>query len=263
MSRNPVQKFSERLWRYTPGASLVLMVLLLVACPGGNPTDDTPPDDSQTLETPPPVLEPSNGSPSFPGTKVDAFGMQTTPAEADDDPDGQFPFNAVTNPLNVFHDTTETFIPFLLVRDVDNPANPNSGATPEASASWTFHVSGFTEFALEVELAAKGDFEADDLYELTYQFDDTSEQIALSFEVDEAGVQTYTLFNIDATDTLFDPLIITDDSGPRTASNRFETYSTALTGTGDQLVLKLEVTQNGSAEMLALRNLIVKGTKVE
>ena len=254
---------SRQLLRYTLGVCLLLMTLLLVACPGGNPPDDTPPDDSQTIETPPPVLEPSNGSPTFPGMEVDAFGMQTTPAEANDDPDGLYLFNAVTNPLNVFHEKAETFVPFLLIRDVSNPANPNRGATPEASATWTFDVSGFAELALEVELAAKGDFEADDRYELSYQFDDAAEQTALSFEVDEAGVQTYTLFNVDTTDTLFDPLVITDDSGSRTASNQFETYSAALLGTGDQLVLKLKVTQDGGAEMLALRNLIIKGTKVE
>lgn len=237
-----------------------------MACPA-SPENNPPPDDEQTIETPLPVVTPTNGAPTFPGTDVDAFGLQTTLAEADDDPDEKYPFNFVTNPLNVFHDEGETFVPFFLVRDVDNPANPNQGASPEGTASWTFDVSGFENLTMSVDIAAKGDFEVDDRFELTYQFDQGNEQTALGFAVDDTGVQTYELFNSSSkgtqTDTLFDPLVITDKDSSRTASNRFERYTAALTGSGSTLVLRLKVTQDGGSEMLALRNLVIKGTKAQ
>ena len=218
-------------------------------------------NSSQTLS--PPLAAPD--AHTFPGTEVDAFAMQLTPAHADDSDTPPNPFTFTTNPLNIFHDSSQTFEPFFLARDVDNPQNPNRGQDPEGEVSWDFNIpAGVTNLKLFVDLAAKGDFEASDTFQLTYQIDGGLETDAITFLVNEAGSQTYQLFNDDpllpTTDTLFDPLTITDDTGTTTASNIFKTYTAALTGTGTNIKIRFKVVLDGGTEMVALKNLFVTDT---
>ena len=201
---------------------------------------------------------------SFADNEVDAFHMQNTPAHADDGETSTNPFAFVTNPLNVFHDTSQNFEPFFLARDVDNPQNPNAGSNPEGEITWDFNITDIADLKLFVDIAAKGDFEADDIFELTYQIDSNPESDAITFAVDETGQVTYQLFNDDPTqpktDVLNDPLVITDDTGQTTATNIFKTYTAALTGTGTNIKIRFKVVLDGGTEMVALKNLFVTGT---
>ena len=198
---------------------------------------------------------------TFSGTEVAAFHMQNTVEHADDSATPPNPFTFATNPLNVFHDTSQDFEPFFLSRNVDNPKNPKAGQDPEGEVSWDFDIAGVSKLKLFVDIAAKGDFEASDTFELTYQIDGGTERNALTFAVDEAAKQTYELFNDDPAapkkDVLFDPLTITDDTGTTIASNIFKTYTASLTGTGNSVKVRFKVVQEGGNEMVALKNLVV------
>lgn len=258
-----------RLRTATRAACLAALAACLAACAAPTPPDPNGPSagDPQTIATPTPVLDPANGSPHFPGSRFDAFGLQATPDDLDDAGGGERPLSFVTNPLHAFHDAGSAFAPLLLVRDVDNPANPRRDARPQAQASWTFDTTGFRALTLTVELAAKGDFEEADRFELTYAFDDGAERSALGFAVDETEVQSYALFGdpppVAATDTLFDPLVVTDADGARLLTNRFSAFRAGLEGSGERLTVRLKASQDGGTEMLALRNLVLQGTKAE
>lgn len=253
---------------------LVMTSLIVSACdttlsdvikkdPSPLPTDVDPPKKDaiithNTISIQPPSAPDSH---TFSGTEVAAFHMQNTVEHADDSETPPNPFAFATNPLNVFHDTSQKYEPFFLSRNVDNPQNPNAGQDPEGEVSWDFDIAGVSNVKLFVDIAAKGDFEATDVFELTYQIDGGTERDALTFAVDESGKQTYELFNDDPTapkqDVLFDPLTITDDTGTTTASNIFKTYTASLTGTGNSVKIRFKVVQEGGNEMVALKNLFV------
>ena len=238
-----------------------LTCVSLTACLEVN-TSETPPTSEETtlITTPEPVINPSNAAPTFEGSETDAFGLQANPEELNDDPNLQAPFNTTTNPLNVFHDASKPFEPFFLIRDVNNPSNPNAGTSTEATATWTFNIQGFTDLNLAIDIAAKGDFETEDTFLLTYQVDSSSEQEGIIIQVDEAKQQSYQLFNGVPADTLFDPLEITDDTGTKVATNIFQTFTKAIPETGDTLTLRLAVKQDGSSEMLAIKNIKLSGS---
>lgn len=147
------------------------------------------------------------------------------------------------------------------VVDVENADNP-SGV---AEAVWTFDVAGARDLEISIDMAAMGDFDADDSFVWKYAFDNGPAETLFSSLVDEAGTATYTLADGDMV-TLDDPLVMTGDlAGPIELSNSFQTLTAELTGQGSELTVTLEATTNGEGspsanhEAYALDNIVLRG----
>jgi len=128
----------------------------------------------------------------------------------------------------------------------DNPGNDLYNAT------WVFNISsGDANFELHLDLAAMGEFEADDIYEWSYQVDGGAPQTFLVAVADENASLTYTLASGTVV-TLDSPLVVDGV----TLYNHFQTFSTAIPA-GSQLTLVLTTLAQGGYEGYVARNIRV------
>ncbi|MCI0681425.1 MAG: hypothetical protein L0Y71_04910 [Gemmataceae bacterium] len=151
---------------------------------------------------------------------------------------------------------------FLGVADTVNGANTNP-----VSATWVFDVPNATDFELWVDMAAMGDFEAnDDLPEFyndfftwTYSFDAGPTRTAWTTQVDEDGLQAYTLADGFVT-SVNDPMELVNQSAQSfRLTNQFQTFSHGLfgTATGGKLTVTLTARTDGDDEAFAFRGIAV------
>ncbi len=168
-------------------------------------------------------------SPSIPYTLVDATNA-SYPADS----------------VGIIDEATD-FDEFFGVVDIIN--NDNTGPL---SATWVFDISaGTANLQLFLDLAAMGDFEADDSYEWSYQVDGGAATTFLTAVADEDGTLTYTMAD-GTTRDLDDPLTVNGV----TLYNHFQTFSTPIP-TGSQLTLTLTALTDGGSEGYVARNILV------
>ncbi len=147
--------------------------------------------------------------------------------------------------INTMSDYDEWFGICDTVND-DNPSNDLYNAT------WVFDISaGDANFELHIDLAAMGAFEADDIYEWSYQVDGGAPQTFLVAVADLNGSLTYTLASGTVVD-LSSPLVVDGV----TLFNGFQTFSTAIPA-GSQLTLVLTTLAQGGSEGYVARNIRV------
>lgn len=139
--------------------------------------------------------------------------------------------------------------------DTDNPAN--SGL---AEVHWVFDISQALRIdQICLDVAAMGDFENDDVWEIMASTERDPIPIVLaSLLADESGVHTYTMG--DRVVVLDDPMTI---SG-RIVSNQFETFCFDVPAlTGRELTITITGRINGNEEAIALDNLEIFGTEID
>jgi hypothetical protein len=145
-------------------------------------------------------------------------------------------------------DAATDFDEFFGVVDIVNNDN-----TAPLHATWVFDISsGTANLELHVDLAAMGDFEADDMYEWSYQVDGGGAQTFLTAVADEDGTMTYTMAD-GTTRDLDDPLTVNGT----TLYNAFQSFSTAIPTTGSQLTVVLTSLTDGGSEGYVARNILV------
>jgi len=106
---------------------------------------------------------------------------------------------------------------------IDTVNNDNPGPDPY-HATWVFDISGaISDVVLHVDLAAMGDFEADDSYEWSYQIDGGAPQTFLTAIANTDGALTYTMAD-GTTRDLDDPLEVNGT----TLYNEFQTFATSI-----------------------------------
>jgi len=148
-------------------------------------------------------------------------------------------------------DASSDFDEFFGVVDIVNSDNP--GPDPY-HATWVFDISSATEdLMLSLDLAAMGDFEADDMYEWSYQVDGGAPTTFLTAAADEDGTLTYTMAD-GTTRDLDDPLVVDGV----TLYNAFQTFSTSIPS-GSQLTVTLTALTDGGSEGYVARNIVVSG----
>jgi len=161
------------------------------------------------------------------------------------------PFSLLDDTLVTFPPDTQGIVddtdldPFFGVTDTEN--GDNSGPV---SATWVFDISGGTDLALSIDMAAMGDFESTDTFEWEYSIDGGPTTTAFSSTVDEAASRTYTLASGTSVD-LDDPM----NAGSADLSNVFQSVETALSGTGAELTLTLTASTDGGSEAFSFRNI--------
>jgi len=139
---------------------------------------------------------------------------------------------------------------FFGASDTENP--DNSGPL---SAEWALDISSATSsLTLAIDIAAMGDFESSDTFEFEASIDGGAFTTLFSIAMDAASSQTYTLEDGDIF-ILDNPLRVDGVL----LSNQFQTFTTTLGGTGDELVVRFTADTNGSDEAFVFRNLVVKG----
>ncbi|MEO1090948.1 MAG: DUF3616 domain-containing protein [Pseudomonadota bacterium] len=138
---------------------------------------------------------------------------------------------------------------FFGVTDTVNGSNGDGVIT----ARWTFDVAGVENLALGVDLAAMGDFEADDRFVFRYALDGGSFIDALVLAADEAGSQSYTMQS-GLVVALDDPMT----SNGITLDDELQRFTTGLSGTGSVLTVEFEAEANGS-EALVFDDLEISG----
>ncbi len=166
------------------------------------------------------------------------------------------PFQLLDDTLSVFPadtigivDETKTDA-FFGITDTVNDDNP----TGDFLATWVFDVAGFTDLSLSIDFGAMGDFEAADVFLFEVAIDGGAFTTAFDLVADEAGSHTYTLAS-GATNTLNDPLTL----GGVIVDNVFQTFTSAIAGTGNTLTLRLTGRTDGGSEALAFDNILVEG----
>lgn len=118
----------------------------------------------------------------FGGVFFDRFGiMDQTVGVGGSASDASVPFDfldattqGVTDDrLGIFRSNdTDNFVGFA---DLENPDNPNSDDT--VSATWTYDISGFDNLSLAVDFAAVGNFQDDEVLNITASIDGGPEQV--------------------------------------------------------------------------------------
>ncbi len=147
------------------------------------------------------------------------------------------------------------------VVDVDNPDNPSG----EATATWSFDISGASGLEVSIDMAAMGDFDVADSFAWTYSIDGDTAQSLFTSGVDEAGSATYELASGTMV-TLDDPLLMTNAQNQAIQlTNDFQTLTSLLSETGDILTLVLTAMTNGNdaasfnSEAYVFDNIVIEG----
>lgn len=141
------------------------------------------------------------------------------------------------------------------INDLENPNNvPGTGVV-----TWEFDIAGAFDMQVSIDMAAMGDFEAEDTYNWTYQIDSGSILPLFTSSVDEDGMATYLMADSDPV-MLNDPLLMTDAQNDTVQlDNTFQTLTSLITGIGNTLTIQLNVANNAD-EPYAFDNLIIEGT---
>ncbi len=145
---------------------------------------------------------------------------------------------------------------FFGVTDTVNASN----LAGDATAVWSFDVTGSTDISVAMDFAAMGDFESSDSYNLSYAFDGNSYQSLFEIDVETALSQNYTMENGNVR-ILNDPLSVQTIGSPFSYSlnNQFQTFESTLSGSGDLLHIQLSVVADGGTEAFGLSNIQISG----
>ena len=145
------------------------------------------------------------------------------------------------------------------------PDNPTQNGDDELEAVWTFNITGRTNLALSVQLAAMGDFEAItcsgapncvvDRYTFAVSIDGGPFTDIFAARADEALDHSYTLANGSVISAVPDPLVVDGE----VLDNVFTTFSKNFSGTGSVLTVRLRAQTDGNTEAFAFDNLEVLG----
>ena len=210
----------------------------------------------------------------FPSSNLDVFGRTNravgfdfaddsatglgNPGEFDGDDFGIVPY---TGPGG--HDGSDHFFG---TNDVDNNDNPNGGGT----ATWTMDITNLEDLSFSVDLSAMGNYESgDNTHSFSYSIDGGPSQTLVSIDANDSASFTYQmesnrLGQDTLTNTLDDPLEITDDNGTRVIDNTFTTVGQAnISGIGNSLTLTYTAgPNNGGSEPFAFDNVRVSGSVI-
>lgn len=137
--------------------------------------------------------------------------------------------------------------PFFAVCDTVN----GIGSDTEV-ATWTFDITGLTNLGISIDMAAMGDFEAEDILSFTAKIDNGPEQVIFQNTVNEAGEYTYTMAG-GSSYPYPDPMLMNGVL----LNNNFQTLVEPVSGSGSVLTLTFSGIMNGSAEAFAFRNVLV------
>ena len=167
-------------------------------------------------------------------------------------------------PFGVLDDSLVTFPPdsqgviaennrnqFFGVVDTLNVDNPSGNAT----ASWSFDVSGYRDLRFSINAGAMGDFESTDGFSWEYSIDGGPVTPFLSSSVDESVSQVYNLAG-GGSFTLDDPMVVDGT----VLTNQLQTFSSGLVGSGSVLEIRLNANTNGGNEAFAFQDLVIEGT---
>ena len=139
------------------------------------------------------------------------------------------------------------------ITDTVNPANP-TGATV---AEWTFLITGAEFPSVSIDMGAMGDFEAADSFVWTYSIDGGPLTPLFSVFADESASLLYTL-DSGTQVSLNDPLQLNGVF----LNNNLATFSAPLSGTGNQLVIRLNAVTDGGEEGYVFDNIVVLSNPV-
>ncbi|HPO92157.1 MAG TPA: hypothetical protein PL072_01685, partial [Phycisphaerales bacterium] len=145
------------------------------------------------------------------------------------------------------------------------PDDPTQNGDDELEAVWTFNITGRTNLALSVQMAAMGDFEAItcsgapncvvDRYTFAVSIDGGPFTDIFAARADESLDHSYTLANGAVISAVPDPLVVDGE----VLDNVFTTFSKNFSGMGDVLTVRLRAQTDGSTEAFAFDNLEVLG----
>ncbi|WP_442484108.1 dockerin type I domain-containing protein [Aeoliella sp. SH292] len=143
------------------------------------------------------------------------------------------------------------FANFFGVADTEN--NDNAGPL---TATWTFDISqALGDLKVSIDMAAMGDFEVSgDIIRFETSMDGSPFSTLFEATVDEAISQDYVMES-GAIRTLNDPLLMEG----QLLTNSFATFTKALSGVGQELIVRFTAALNADEEVFAFRNLEISG----
>ena len=126
-----------------------------------------------------------------------------------------------------------------------------------------FNVSNFAELSVSIDFAAMGDFETSDQYQIDYALDNSAYQPLFEFKTETVQAMNYTMAN-GIERMLSDPLSVSPaDSAFRfNLTNNFTTFNSLVSGTGNELKLRLTSYADGGTEGFGLSNIQVYGVNL-
>ena len=139
---------------------------------------------------------------------------------------------------------------FLGYADLSNPNNPSG----TASLQYEIDITDAENLELSIDMAARGNFEANDRTIIMASIDGGPPQNLFSVFVNTGAAWEY-FYEDGSSETFDDPMtangVIID--------NNFETYTSCIVGTGSTLTLDFSFTSNGGTEQVAFDNMMVRG----
>ncbi|SEK83788.1 hypothetical protein SAMN05216262_10377 [Colwellia chukchiensis] len=139
---------------------------------------------------------------------------------------------------------------FFGIVDTINQDNP-SGAV---NAYWQLDISTLSSLALVMDIAAMGDFESSDYFLWRYRIDNGGYTVLFQGQSDEDGVAQYQLED-NSWQILNDPMTVNS----KALNNVFQTFSTDILATGNQMTLELIASSNGGSEAVAFQKIAIQG----
>ena len=139
--------------------------------------------------------------------------------------------------------------PFFGVTDTQN--SDNNGPV---TAEFTFDIGGASNPFVSLDLAAMGDFEANDTFTFEVAFDDGAFAPLFTLLTNEDGALSYTLEDGRVVE-LNDPTVLSESG--TAISNIFQNFFSQVEGSGDTLTLRLTAQTDGGSEAFAFRNVVV------
>ncbi|UTW56560.1 hypothetical protein [Kordiimonas sp. SCSIO 12610] len=204
------------------------------------------------------------------------FGTAVTGSDDDVDPVQSIStddFSSAGDGFGIFQRGVSPSIPFALLDDTTTFASDNLGIVQSTdtaeffgvtdtqngdnngpvTAEFTFDIGGASNPFVSLDLAAMGDFEANDTFTFEVAFDDGSFAPLFTLTTDEDGVLSYTLEDGRVVE-LNDPTVLSESG--TVLSNVFQNFFSQIEGSGDTLTLRLTAQTDGS-EAFAFRNVVV------
>jgi hypothetical protein len=143
---------------------------------------------------------------------------------------------------------------FFGIADTENGDNMGPVA-----AEWVFDISGAGDLtSISIDMAAMGNFEMlsgnTDDFSWSYSIDGGAFVEVFNLDVDMTQTVNYTLTNGTVV-SLIDPMVVDGV----TLINQFQTLTKAISGSGNELTLRLEGMTNGGDEAIAFDNIVING----
>lgn len=192
---------------------------------------------------------------TFPNSDFDVWGVVDSQVNTD------FADESLIDPFESFGMLPSTHVGrFFGVEDLLNIDNPSG----QASATWTFDISGYVDVTVSIDAAAVGNFDFascglqpcfPDVYTISASIDGGAPVVIFSTSVDESVLAGYTLES-GLVVTLNDPISI---NGTR-LTNVPVTLTSGVIGAGSQLTLTLSGQGDSGEEILMFDNITINGT---